>query len=169
MGEIKNEKDAVCKALYLEFRKQNYTYQIIAVPATVSIDNSKVIPPMFMSRRITSWSPRKNWAFSTSPVVAEVSAMVSRDAMGAITQITKDEAEKYASQVVQKGAGLLFDNISTRGYTLYKQPITVEASYKDISLMNNSSTPADLYRRILRSRESFGFGAEVVAEPVVAS
>ena len=168
MSEITNEKTAVCKALYLEFRKQNYTYQIIAVPATVSMDSSKVIPPMFMSRRITSWSPRKNWAFSTSPIVAEVAAMVTRDAMGELIQITKEEASQYASQVVQKGAGLLFDNIASRGYTLYKQPITVEASYKDISLMNNSSTPADLYRRILRSREAFGFGAEVVAEPVTA-
>ena len=36
MSEIKNEKDAVCKALYLEFRKDNYTYQIVAVPPTVS-------------------------------------------------------------------------------------------------------------------------------------
>ena len=167
MSEIKNEKDAVCKALYLEFRKENYTYQIVAVPPTVSIDSAKVIPPMFMSRRITSWHPRKNWAFSTSPVSNEVSSIITRDAMGNIEPVLADAAMNYASAVAHKGINLLLDNMATRGYTLFKQPITVEASFKDISSMNNSSTPNDLWRRIVRSREAFGFGDAFVAEPAV--
>ena len=87
--------------------------------------------------------------------------------MGNIEPVLADAAMNYASAVAHKGINLLLDNMATRGYTLFKQPITVEASFKDISSMNNSSTPNDLWRRIVRSREAFGFGDAFVVEPAV--
>jgi hypothetical protein len=158
----KTEKDAAGKALYLEFRKENYTYQVIATPALVSLDKTFVYAPTYMSRRITSWHPRKNWAFN----IGKVTPALTRDADGNFyPKVDEEYQEVVGAQADQ--LRYLMDNLFHKGYTLFKQPIFVEVSFKDLAMMKNSTTPQDLIRRVTRSREGFGFPAELFTEPVM--
>jgi hypothetical protein len=159
----KTEKDAAGKALYMEFRKENYTYQVIVTPALVSLDKSFVHKPYQMARRITSWHPRKNWAFNAG----DIPAALTRDADGNFESKTDDERNAIiGEQASTSHLRYLMDNMFARGYTLFKQPIFVEVAFKDLDMMKNGNTPQDLVRRIVRSREGFGFPTELFTEPV---
>jgi hypothetical protein len=157
----KNEKDAAGKALYLEFRKSEYTYQFILTPTLVGRTNDETPhEPYLLLRRISSYTPRRNWSFFTAGRIG-----TTRGADGAFEHLTSPDA---LSALIGTQA-TVFKNYSSqlagRGYKLHKNPIFVEVSFKDLESIRSKKTPNDLYRRILRSRDAFAFG-EVVVEPV---
>jgi hypothetical protein len=149
-----NEKDAVAMALYLEFRKENYTYQLVLTPDTVSMDKTKIHTSTLLSRRISAFHPRRNWQFT----IARKSSRVTRTPEGQLAQTDLDTAKAFAEYRAPHVVSFLMNNLFTKGYTLYKQPIFVEASFKDIETIAQQKTPNDLWRRIVRSREAFDFG-----------
>jgi len=149
-----NEKDAVARALYLEFRKDAYTYQLVLTPDTVSMDKTRIIHSTLLSRRISAWHPRRNWQFAS----ARKSSRVTRTPEGALTQMDLETAKAFAEYRAPHVVTFLMNNLFSKGYTLYKHPIFVEASFKDIETIAQQKTPNDLWRRIVRSREAFEFG-----------
>lgn len=149
-----NEKDAVARALYLEFRKDAYTYQVVLVPDTISLDKTRIIHSTMLSRRISTWHPRRNWAFTTG----RKSSKVVRTPEGNLAQKDLETAKAFAEYRAPHVVTFLMNNLFTKGYTLYKHPIFVEASFKDIETIAQNKTPNDLWRRIVRSREAFEFG-----------
>jgi hypothetical protein len=158
----KNEKDAAGKALYLEFRKNEYTYQFILTPALVALTAvEEPHKPYVLMRRISSYHPRRNWGFYSGD-----NHFAARNPDGAFSEQTNPE---IISSLIGKQSSVFKSysgQLGTRGYTLHKNPIFVEVSFKDLDAIKSSKTPNDLYRRIMRSREAFGFG-EVVT-PVAA-
>lgn len=158
----KNEKDAAGKALYLEFRKSEYTYQFILTPTLLGRTNDETPhEPYLLLRRISSYTPRRNWSFFSAGRIG-----TARGADGSFEQVT---APSVLIALMNSQANI-FKNYSsqlgTRGYTLHKNPIFVEVSFKDLESIKSKKTPNDLYRRILRSRDAFAFG-EVVAPVAV--
>ena len=161
MTTAKTKKDAVGKALYLEFRKDQYTYQVILVPHSISLAN-EVVPPAFIRRRVSVWHPRRNWQLdklTSAPVP-------TRDAYGAFEQNPVEiGVEDFVSKVYAKIAGQ-FANLNAQGWTLYERPLVVEYSYEDLDAIQNGKTPNQLYRRVERSRKAVAwddslFNAEV--------
>lgn len=157
----KNEKDAAGKALYMEFRKENYTYQVILVPALIGMDN-QLTAPATITRRISTWHPRKNWSVSKGLHISREGWV--RDPDGKIT-IAPDALDKViTSQGVN--SKFILDNLASKGYELHKKPFFVEITYKDLETVKSGKNSNDLYRRITRSRDAFAYSPELV-EPVV--
>ena len=161
----KTGKDAAGKALYLEFRKENYTYQLVLVPDTLSLDKQTIRPAKLMSRRVTSWHPRRNWAF-TGP--SNAGQLNLRDHNGDFEQMLDYTAEEFSAGRITAMVQALLHTFRTRGYSLYKHPLFVEFSFDEAESVSNSNTPNTLYRRILRNREAFGWDSAVFVEPVSA-
>ena len=53
------------KALYLEFRKEQYTVQLVLTPEAVN-ENGEYVPMRLMRRQISAYHPRKTWRFDTA-------------------------------------------------------------------------------------------------------
>jgi hypothetical protein len=159
----KNEKDAAGKALYLEFRKNEYTYQFILTPALTGRSTiEEPHKPYLLMRRISSFHPRRNWGFYSGSKPAGLvrhpdGTFLQLESSENLVSIIGEQSSVFKSYAGQLG---------TRGYKLHKNPIFVEVSFKDLDAIKTKKTPNDLYRRILRSRETFDFG-EVVT-PVAA-
>lgn len=158
-------KDAVGKALYLEMRKDQYTYQIILTPHSLSFETKEIIAPAYIRRRVSVWHPRRNWQidkFAGSDV-----QVPKRDADGNFEAFdSRIAVDAYAESVFKKFSKT-FENLASQGWTLYKRPIAVEISAEDLDSISKSKMSNALYRRIERSRKSFGwedslFNPEVV-------
>lgn len=156
----KNEKAAAGKALYLEFRKEDYIYQFILTPTLNAINPvDEPYAPQLMMRRISTWHPKRNWSFVIGKNVA-----TPRNADGTLasTNVPSELVDLMEKQSADfKGYA---NQLASRGYTL-KNPVFVEVSYKDLDSIKSRKTPNDLYRRILRSREALGLG-ELISEKV---
>ncbi len=154
MTTAKTKKDAVGKALYLEFRKDQYTFQVILTPHSISLEN-EVVNPAYIRRRISVWHPRRNWQVERLNVSAP-----SRDAYGEFEKNPIEiGVENYVAEVFAKLNGS-FRNLVGQGWTLYEKPLVVEFSYEDLSAIQQSKTPNQLYRRIERSRKALGWSEE---------
>ena len=161
----KTEKDSAGKALYLELRKDNYTYQVIVTPPAIDVEGNYV-PASMMERRISSWHPRRNWQFSSVPTNRDYA--IERDAAGGFTQIEVDGAQAIGAQHINRLLARTLDSLFHKGWTLFKQPVAVEATYKDLALVKSGKSSNDLVRRIERSRKAFGFPEALFDEPAVA-
>jgi hypothetical protein len=161
----KTEKDCAGKALYLELRKDNYTYQVIVTPPAINVEGNYV-PASLMERRISSWHPRRNWNFSSVPTNADFA--IERTAVGAFAQIEVDAAQVIGAQHINRLLSRTLDSLFHKGWTLFQKPVAVEATYKDLELIKSGKTSNDLVRRIERSRKSFGFPEALFNEPAPA-
>ena len=161
----KTEKDCAGKALYLEFRKDNYTYQVIVTPPAIDVDGNYV-PASAMERRISSWHPRRNWNFSSIPTNADYA--IARTAVGGFEQVDVDTAQHIGENHSNRLLARTLDSLFHKGWTLFQHPVAVEATYKDLALIKSGKTSNDLVRRIERSRKAFGFPDALFAEPTTA-
>ena len=161
----KTEKDSAGKALYLEFRRENYTYQMVVMPNTISMDGAKVVPATVMTRRISIWNPRRNWGFTDN---RRARLVIDRDPVAGFVQYEAERAREVAGDVFKSlDLQSTMSSLFHKGWTLFKTPLVVEFSYKDIQTAQQSKTPNDLIRRIQRSREAAGWG-ESYFNPEVA-
>jgi hypothetical protein len=155
----KNKKDVAGKALYVEFRKEGYTYQFILTPEANF--NGQFYPVHFVRRNMNAWQARKNWSIdSTRHLVAPPS-----DAMGDFSQASKEEADEASLLKLQFVKTTLSD-LFYKEWKVFQTPIAVEVTYEDLDIIAQKKTPQALIRRIQRSRVHFGFGEELV--PAVA-
>lgn len=159
------EKDCAGKALYLELRKENYTYQIVVTPPAIDVEGNYV-PASVMERRISSWHPRRNWNFASVPTNAEFT--LARTAVGGFEQLDLETAQHIGAKHIQRLLARTLDSLFHKGWTLFKQPVAVETTYKDLALVKSGKTSNDLVRRIERSRKAFGFPEALFDEPVEA-
>ena len=162
----KTEKDSAGKALYLEFRKQQYTYQMVVMPNTISMDGTTIIPATVLTRRISTWNPRRNWGFSDN---RRSRIVIDRDPVAGFVQYEAERAREIASELFKSlGLDSTLNQLFHKEWTLFKTPLVVEYSYKDITTAQTSKTPNDLIRRIQRSREAAGWGESYFNEEEVA-
>lgn len=162
----KTEKDCAGKALYLEFRKRGFTYQMVVMPNTINLEGTLIIPATVMTRRIDTWHPRRNWGFSDNrrSVIA-----IERDPVSGFAQRSAYDAMNIASDLFKSlNLDSTLNSLFHKEWTLFKTPLVVEFSYKDIATAQASKTPNDLIRRIQRSREAAGWGESYFNEEEVA-
>jgi hypothetical protein len=58
----------------------------------------------------------------------------------------------------------LFAQLTSRGYTLYKQPIAVEVTTEDLEDIRVGKTPYKILGRITRCRRTLNFGEALFSE-----
>lgn len=156
MTTAKTKKDAVGKALYLEFRKDQYTYQVVITPHAITLEN-EVVPPAFIRRRVSVWHPRRNWQLDKLNRVE----VPTRDADGNFEQ---NSVEVGVENFAETAYGFIkgqFNNLLAQDWKLYERPLVVEFSYEDLSAIRDGKTPNQLYRRIERSRKAVSWSDEL--------
>lgn len=159
MTDTITAKDVAGLALYLEFRKTDYTYQVIITQPFVGRENNKPHRSRIMRRRMNSYQTRKNWHFSTA---TGSNARVLPDTTGRLrfTQLDQNDAKVFAAESMG-GTITLFNQLFHQEYTLMK-PLMVEMTYEDVETLLQNKTPNNLVRRIQRTRVAQGFGEEIV-------
>ena len=150
------------KALYLEFRKEQYTVQLVITPEAVN-ENGEYVPLTAMRRQISAYHPRKTWRFDK----AGSSAIESRknDVLNvdfSFKEMELDKAKYYGKMNLQFVKPLL-SQLHHQGWSLQNKPVAIEFSQEDSMKIGANETPQGLVRRILRVREALGFPSDLFA------
>lgn len=128
-------------ALYAEFRREKFTYQMILVP---EMDTT---PQVTLFRQLSETHPRRAW--KSQRLDGEGSDFTTIYLEEAVTHATKNLVRVFDA----------LDTLSLGGWVLHKSPIAVEMSQEDLNDVVADKTPAALIRRILRARDVDNFGA----------
>lgn len=158
----KNPKDAAGKVLYCEFRKDNYTFQLVISPNYVDQTNS-VQGMTKASRRVSTYHPRRNWSVD-KVYVNRVG--YPRDAYGEYEKTDEATAVGHAEATISNLYGNLFNNLTNQAWVLHKKPLVVEFTYDEAQTLQGGKLPVSLYRRIERVRKSQGWADSLFNEEV---
>jgi len=148
------DKDKVVgKALYVELRNSNQTYQMLLTPDGVS-SNGRAVPSTLYRRQISKLKPRRAWKTFSLPALP-------LNSFGAYETQSRDDALQAADTRLSHMATTL-NQLNSYGYKLYKNPILVEVAQEDLESIRLSKTPYKILGRITRVRRTLGFGEFIV-------
>lgn len=150
-------------ALYLEFRHpilKGNTFQMLIHPDSASSNNTYV-PFGTFYRTLTNNYPKRPWSRSRVNGEAAKPRTLRPDGLRLETLTDAAEILKTAESFQQHFDGLL-DQLERQGYTLFKQPITVEVSNIDYDELANGATPYALMRRVMSARKALGFPDDLI-------
>ncbi len=151
------------KALYLEFRREKYTLQLVLTPEALD-ENGEYQPITLMRRQISSFSPRKTWRFDNAGNTVKQERKDAVLGLGTeFKEIGDEMTAKYLSKTSLQFVKPLLSQIFHQGWKLEKTPLAVEFSLEDLALIRENNTPQGLVRRILRSRDALGFDKNLFA------
>lgn len=154
------EKEVQGQALYLEFRKNYSTIQVLITPDGFAEGEVKT-NSVFFRRMLTSHQPKKRWkAYPIRNTEALDNALITGEALD----------EQVVAEGVSKRALNLYDYLESLvrgGYKLVNdKPIYIELSKEDFTSIRKGETPTKVINRIKTTRTALGFPAEVVTVPV---
>ena len=148
------DKDKVVgKALYMEFRTMNQTYQMLITPDGVS-SNGRAVPATVYRRQISKSKPRRAWKTYSLPALP-------LNSFGAYETQSNDDAKQVADERANYIATTL-TQLNSYTYKLYKSPIIVEVAQEDLESIKLSKTPYKILGRITRVRRTLGFGEFII-------
>ena len=147
----------VGKALYLEFRRDGETNQVIITPEAINAAG-KYVPITTYRRRISSTSPRKTWKQMSTVFKSEVDPMTNK-----LVALGREHALATVPDRISYTDNL-FTQLINSGWALYKQPIAVEVTVEDLEDIRLSKTPYKILGRITRCRRALNFGEPLFAE-----
>jgi hypothetical protein len=149
-----NTTAVVGKALYLELRNGNYTNQVFLTPEGISA-SGKYVPLATYRRRVSSFTPRKAWTQTCSMLKSEVDPLTNQ-----LVQLTPEHASATAPDRLKHMTNLL-NQLIDGGYTVYRQPLAVEITPKDLDDVYKGKVPYSAMHRVSQSRLAAGFSVEL--------
>lgn len=153
---------AVATALYLEFRRENHTSQVILVPPYNNTLSGAFEAPRIITRQISSENPRRPWKFfSSSALESTPTDLLGREA-------DVDKAAMKSLPVLNELSSF-FAGYHSGGWQLYRTPVSVELSQDDINDITAKETPNAFLRRVLRARGEAGFSEDLFDEHPASS
>ena len=147
----------VGKALYLEFRRDGETNQVIITPEAINAAG-KYVPITTYRRRVSAASPRKTWKQMSTVFKSEVDPMTNK-----LVALGREHALATVPDRISYTDNL-FTQLINSGWALYKQPIAVETTIEDLEDIRLSKTPYKILGRITRCRRALNFGEPLFAE-----
>lgn len=157
---LDKEKEVQGQALYLEFRKNFATIQVIITPDGYAEGDVKT-NAVFFRRMLSSHQLKKRW--KAYPLRATSVLQEASDA-GIVLE------EQIVAEAISQRALNLYDYLDSLvrgGYKLVNdKPIYVELSKEDFTSIRKGDTPTKAINRIKSARTALGFPAEVVTVPV---
>lgn len=158
----KSPKDTAGMALYLEFRKPDYTYQIIITQPVITA-NGKPHRSRVMRRGMNAFQSRKNWHFET---LGTAMPNITKNIVTQESEFTQQplDVAKEQTAVILAGIVPTLNQLFHKEYSLHIKPIMVEFTYEDFDTLMAKKTPNSLIRRIQRTRVAQGFGEEIVSK-----
>lgn len=148
-----HEKDVQGVALYLEFRRQDATAQVLITPDGLTGEGAGVTNSKFFRRVITTGVTKRKWrAYNI-----RFSNETQRDAI--LYERDTDQFEGIESaQNRYMQLGDYFDSLVRNGYKLVKDaPIYVEVTKEDLLAASKDNLNAKLWNRVKASRAAAGF------------
>lgn len=149
------------QALYLEFRRGQYTLQLILTPEVID-ENGELRPTTLLRRQISETHPRKSWRFDNAGHTKAVERKAVLEPSGEFKKYDLAEAKFLAREALQFVKPIL-SQVHHQGWELQKQPVAIEYSFEDLTLVRSQNTPQGLIRRVLRSRDALGFDKNLFA------
>ena len=153
----KHEQDVQGVALYLEFRREGATAQIVIVPDGLTGEGTGHSSSKFFRRVITTGVTKRKWrAYTIKPLSGMVEAIVYEHDI-ASDKVQADAVERFAQ------LGDYFDSLARNQYKLVKDtPIYVEVTKEDLLAASRDNLNTKLWNRIKSSRTALGFPEESV-------
>lgn len=151
------------KALYLEFRNQAATFQLLVHPDGVASDNGYVPFGVFY-RSLNTAYPKRPW---TTAKVSRSTVATRLTVDGKLVTLTDANDVINTSKKFQEHVDSIFDQLTRQGFSVYKQPVIVEISNFDLDEINNLSTPYALFRRVMSARKALGFPEDLLSTPTL--
>lgn len=156
------EKEVQGQALYLEFRKNYQTIQVIITPDGFC-EEGNVVKGAFFRRMLTKDQPKRRWK------------TYSLRAGSALLDCLGDEivpSESAVAELTAQRAISLYDfmeSLVRGGYKLVNdKPIYVEVSKEDFTAIRKLDTPTKVINRIKAVRTALNFPEEVVNIPTTS-
>ncbi|NBT76272.1 MAG: hypothetical protein EBT15_09965 [Betaproteobacteria bacterium] len=140
---------SVAKSLYLEFRRETHTAQVILTPPTNNPVSGKFEPAHVLNRQISENHPRRPWKFYTSDNPSDLGLAP-----------TMEEGATRSLPIANELSSF-FSGFYAGGWALYQTPLVVEMSQDDLNAIASKETPNALIRRVLRARTEAGFSEEL--------
>lgn len=158
----KQERDPVGKALYVEFNKSLYTYQVIIAPPANG-NNGEILSGAVITRRISTYHPRKKWSVSTLSVRTTRDTL-TLDPYGEFEKVSDLEtARRKVITLMSYAYQDSFTNLKNQGWEIIWKPLAVEVSLGEMQkIQKEAKLPISLYRRIERARINQGYPEELV-------
>ena len=135
--------EVVGHMLYLEFRHDKTSYQMMMFPPLRS-STSAVMPFTVFRRQISPAVARRQWRCYTGPKPSP--AMPG-----------PGSAEVQASTWLTSLTDSTMQQLSTRGWTLYKEPIVVELTQKDVDDAARGKLAYKALGRVNKARKFLSF------------
>ncbi len=146
------------KALYLEFRNQAATFQLLVHPDGVSSQNDYVPFGVFY-RSLNASYPKRPW---TTAKVSRTTVGPRMIEAGKMLTLTDANLVISTSKKFQEHVDSIFDQLTRQGFSVYKQPVIVEISNVDLDEIGSDSTPYALFRRVMSARKALGFPEDLL-------
>lgn len=146
------------KALYLEFRNQAATFQLLVHPDGVSSQNDYVPFGVFY-RSLNASYPKRPW---TTAKVSRTTVGPRMIEAGKMLTLTDANLVISTSKKFQEHVDSIFDQLTRQGFSVYKQPVIVEISNIDLDEISSDSTPYALFRRVMSARKALGFPEDLL-------
>lgn len=140
---------SVAKTLYLEFRRENHTAQVILTPPINNPITGKFESAHVLNRQISESNPRRPWKFYTSDNPSDLGFAA-----------TMEEGAKRSLPIVNELSSF-FSGFYAGGWTLYQTPLVIEMSQDDLTAIAGKETPNALIRRVIRARTEAGFSEDL--------
>lgn len=149
---------SVGKAVYLEFRKDNMTTQVLFMPEGPTASHT-IVPLSMYRRRISEHAPRKTWR-----LIAGTTTTAKAIPPG--TYPAGGPAAASVATALLSFADPLFTQLSTNNWKLLKEPVVVEVTADDLECVRTSKTPYKTLGRIWKARKFLGFPPEFIDKRV---
>lgn len=144
------------RALYLEFRRDTHTSQILIVPSVLQDSGDKFFPAKIITRQVSKLNPRRSWRYYG--FVSE-SKILPEELSG-----STEAVEAYINSEIQPTMlelGPLFAGYQAGHWEMVAQPLSIEMSEDDIKDTTATNTPQALLRRVMKARAVAGFPEEL--------
>jgi hypothetical protein len=153
--------------MYLEFRKDSTTAQIVIVPehAREGSASAGPAPAVLMHRRqdISKAQRRQRWDFETI-VAPNLDARAVNPVTGLIRKGESLQVAMQEASVMYRQIAPFIESLFSSGFQLYKAPLLMEIGPAEIQALDSGNRPDGLLRRIDRCRKDAGFSAELWEE-----
>jgi hypothetical protein len=148
--------NVIGKALYLEFRNDGLTQQVLFTPEGITT-SGKYVPLTTYRRRISALAPRKAWRQMSTAFRSETDPITNK-----LVPLGKEHASATIPDRVGYTDGL-FAQLLNSSWQLHVKPITVEVTSDDLEDVRLGKTPYKILARITRSRRALNFGEALYA------
>lgn len=140
---------AVSTALYLEFRRENHTAQVIMTPPIYNSVADKYEPARVLNRQISDENPRRPWKIYQAENSADLGFAP-----------TPENGIERALPILNELSSF-FAGFVSGGWVLYQVPLTIEMSQDDLNDLSSKETPNALIRRVLKARSEAKFSDDL--------